>query len=279
MDLNYRGMFFLIFLALIGGLIKIIGGFLSGSRALIVDALTSFANIFALLVSIHYHLISFKPPDLDHHYGHRRFSYMGILGTMIAYSFVAGISVTILLYSWNYRVDIIGVYTAVMGFIVYSIVVYLSLRMGGSMRVYGFFTISELLESIITIFASLGGSLYSFLIDYAGGVILTSYIFVELYHAFRENIIYLTDLSPSRTLINDILSIFNSNDLVVNQYRFRLITEKHIHGDIVVKPDDCNNVLRLLEKIYRVKNIVKKKYPEVDLVISIDYDECIKEKK
>jgi cobalt-zinc-cadmium efflux system protein len=269
-----NNLIFIAVLALLGGLVKIIGGYLSGSRALIVDALTSFANIFTLGVSIHYFLHSLKPPDVDHHYGHARLNYLGMLSTMLTYSFVAGTAVTLLIYSWNYHVEFIGVYTAVIGFLIYSLVVYLSYRVGGIIRIYGFFTVSELIESIVTIIASLGGSLYSFVIDYIGGVILTLYIFVELYHTFRKNIIYLTDISPNNEIIQNILSYFRRHGIEIERYRFRIVYEDYIHGDIMVKPGDCSRIVELLRKLSRIEGELKRKYPKLDLLISINYNYC-----
>ncbi len=269
-----RSLGVLLILSLLGGLIKIIGGYLSGSRALIVDALTSFANIFTLILSIRYFLHSLKPPDIDHHFGHIRLNYLGMLTTMIAYSFVAGISITLLLYSWNYHVEIIGVYTAILGFLTYSAVVYLSYRFGGSIRVYGFFTVSELIESIITIIASLGGSLYNFIIDYMGGVILTLYIFVEIYHTFKQNMIYLTDISPNSKFIQNILEHFRSRGIDIERYRFRVVYEDYIHGDIMVKPRNCTNIQKLLYELGVIERELKRKYPHLDLIIGINYSYC-----
>ncbi len=120
-----------VLLALIGGMLKIIGGLLYGSRSLLVDALTSFANIAALLFTLYYYRLSTMPPDTDHPFGHYRLGVGGKIAVMISYSFVAGIAISELLTSTHYTVSLHSVYFALLGFIVYLGVIYVARLIGG----------------------------------------------------------------------------------------------------------------------------------------------------
>ncbi|MEM0342621.1 MAG: cation transporter, partial [Desulfurococcus sp.] len=90
----------------IGSMLKILGGILYGSNTLFVDALTSIANMIALLVVIWSRRVTTIPPDSDHHFGHERFEYIGVLVMIITYGFVAGISITRLYYVREYSVEL-----------------------------------------------------------------------------------------------------------------------------------------------------------------------------
>ncbi len=66
----YRATWIGIFVNLFLAIIKAIGGFLSGSRALIADALHSASDIVSSVVILFAVRIANKPPDKEHPYGH-----------------------------------------------------------------------------------------------------------------------------------------------------------------------------------------------------------------
>lgn len=66
----YRATWIGIFVNLFLAIIKALGGFLSGSRALIADALHSASDIVGSVVILFAVRIANKPPDKEHPYGH-----------------------------------------------------------------------------------------------------------------------------------------------------------------------------------------------------------------
>lgn len=106
---------------LIASLLKIAGGVLYGSNTLFVDAATSFANIISLFTTLAFNRITVIPPDSDHHFGHERYEYAGILSTLIVYSFVAGVALSRLYFVKEYIVLPEATLYAILAMAIYSI--------------------------------------------------------------------------------------------------------------------------------------------------------------
>ncbi|ABN69241.1 cation diffusion facilitator family transporter [Staphylothermus marinus F1] len=250
----------IIILALIGALVKIYGAIFYNSRSLLVDALTSFANIVALIFIVYFYKLSISPPDIDHPYGHHRLGIGGIIASIAAYSFVAGVSYTELVYSTVYTVQIQSVYYAIAGFIIYLITILLAIRIGSIFRTYGAFTVSELIESIIVILASLGGALYSYLIDYTGAIILTLYIFYEIIVSTREILSIISDKSPPYEILTSIRELFEKNNFIIQEMKIRVIHTGKYHGGFKVQSLDSKNYEDIWKKIQNIRRILLEKY-------------------
>ncbi|ADI31812.1 cation diffusion facilitator family transporter [Staphylothermus hellenicus] len=258
----------IIILALIGGLVKIYGGIYYSSKSLFVDALTSFANIVALIFTVYFYKLSISPPDIDHPYGHHRLGIGGIIASIAAYSFVAGVSSIELIYSTKYTVQLQAVYYAIAGFIIYSITILLAIRIGSIFRTYGAFTVSELIESIIVILASLGGALYYYLIDYVGAIILTLYIFYEIMVSTREILSITSDKAPPYEILTSIRELFEKNQFTIQDMKIRTIHPGKYHGVFEVRSLDSKNYEEIWKRIENIKRTLLEKYG-VESVIEV----------
>ncbi|MEX0635363.1 MAG: cation diffusion facilitator family transporter, partial [Ferruginibacter sp.] len=71
-------------------LFKIVAWYLTGSIAILTDALESIVNVVAGLIGLYSLYVSAKPKDIDHPYGHGKAEFISaaIEGTLIA---VAGV--------------------------------------------------------------------------------------------------------------------------------------------------------------------------------------------
>lgn len=258
----------LVILSIAGSIVKIYGALAYGSRSLFVDALTCFANIAALIFTIYFYKLSITPPDTDHPFGHYRLGIGGTLASMITYSFVAGISSMELLRSTDYVVEMQAVYYAIIGCIIYSVVIFLALRIDRIFKTYGAFTVSELIEGIVVIMASLGGALYSYLIDYAGAIILTLYIFYELIVSSREVLAIVSDKAPSHDILMSIRELIERNNFFVKEMRIRCVYPGKYHGDIKVYPTVKSDYEHIWDEIEELKKILLKRY-SIDSVIEV----------
>ncbi len=247
-------------LAFLGGLVKIIGGLLYGSKALYVDALTCIANFVALIATIYYYRVSLLPPDLDHHYGHYKLGFGGALVSIMAYSFVAGLVISRLYSLEPYEVEIKAPLFALIGFILYGLAIIVARRISEFFGPYSVFTVSELIESIVVIVASLAGALYSYLIDYIGALVLTIYIFIELYDTSKDLLGYLSDTAPPKTYVESIIGYIESRGFHVKQIKVRRIHSKLIHGDIVISLPSQYTIDEVREIIKDLKSELLQKY-------------------
>jgi len=258
----------LLSLAVAGALVKILGGFIYGSKALLVDALTSMANILALALSIHFLSLSTKPPDEDHPYGHRRLALGAPLVTLMAYSFVGGVAVTELIHVAPYRISIYASYCAAIGLALYAAVIALAKRVSRYLSTYAVFTYTELIESGITIVAAVGGALLSYFIDYCGAIAITGFIFYELVEEGRSLLTKISEYAEPR-LLREIAETLRSMGIDVRCVRVHSVEEGLYRGDVTIAVDPRKSV----EEVHRVADEVEKILRErfgVEVVVHVE---------
>ncbi len=253
----------------LGGLVKILGGILYGSRALFVDALTSIANFISIIATIYYYHKSLLPPDLDHHYGHHRLGFGGAFTTIMAYSFVAGLSVWELLSIEPYRVSPLAPVFAFLGLVFYTIAIALSKKAGEYFTPYAVFTVSELIESVTVIIASFLGSVYYYLIDYAGAFVIVGYLFYELHDIARDFIKVMSDIAPEPGLVKNIRREIERIGPKVINIRLRMLRKNYYQGDVIIRVDPSMSVEEAHRIADEIERILREKY-NVEVVVHIE---------
>ncbi len=256
-----------------GAIVKLLGGIVYGSKALFVDAMTSIANLIALVATIYYYTKTMIPPDLDHHFGHHRLGFAGALVTLIAYSFVAGIVVVDLSGTEPYIVSIYAPLYAVLGLIFYSIAIIVSKSISEYFTPYSLFTVSELIESATVILASLLGSMYSYIIDYGGAIVITIYLFYELYETTRDMVKVLSDIAPPPHIVDEVRRSIEKWNVKVEKVRLRMIKEGYYQGDIVVRLPPNITVEEAHNITDKIERELKEKY---NVEATIHVEPCIR---
>lgn len=84
------------------GIIKVIGGLLFHSQALLVDGIHSFSDVASDLVVLGVMRVSRQAPDADHPYGHQRIE---TLGTMVLGSFLIAVGAAL---AWDNTLRLLG---------------------------------------------------------------------------------------------------------------------------------------------------------------------------
>ncbi len=241
------------------------GGVLYGSKAVFVDAMTSIANLMALLLAVRYWRDSLKPPDEDHHFGHYKLAFGGSISTLMIYSFVAGIVTLRLAELREYTVSLGAPMMAFLGVSCYLIAIAISRRLRGVFTHYSKFTISELIEGAVVITSSLAGALLSYLIDYVGALFLTLYIFYELRNVFSEVMEYVGDRAPSPDVTKIVREEFSKNNLSLDSLRLRNVDGTHYQGvaTVLVSPEE--DMVSLSRRVDEVKKSLRAR--RMDLVV------------
>ncbi len=250
-----------------GGVIKVLGSYFYGSKALLVDALTSIANFVVAYATVRYYLISRLPPDEDHHYGHYKLGFGGALVSLIAYSFVAGVVVMELKDLAPYVVDIRSTYFAVAGFATYLVAILVARRGGTYFLAYSTFTITELIESSVVIVASYAGATLSYLIDYLGAVALTTFIAYELLSTGRDLLRDLSDVAPPEEFMSRVRSVISELGFEATEVKVRKISADLWHGDLKLRPKEVGNVSELIGRVEELKRKLSK---ELNLEVTVE---------
>ena len=252
----------------LGAFVKLLGAF-EGSKAVFVDALTCFANLVAgvfVLASIYY---AGRPPDYDHPYGHERLVYGGIVASIAAYSFVAGIAAYELSSLEPYTVSERAAVYALTGAMVYFLAVIVARRAFIAGAAYAGFTFSEVIEGVVTAATAYAGASLSYIIDYIGGVGLLAYIVYEVVEQSWHMVRMSSDMVHPETY-RKVLEEFSKRGLEVSKLRLRMVVPGKYHGDAVVhiEPNMSYEVANVL--IDEASEELRRRY-NIDLAVHVDH--------
>lgn len=254
-------------LILVGGLVKTSGYIIFSSKAVLIDAITCIAAAlggFTVLIATRE---SLKPPDLDHPYGHERMAYGGSLSVLIIYALATGFSVAMLGTPEPYNVDWRASITALIGTALYALAIAVARLdpVGGS--VLAVFTLSEVLEGLVSAGASYAGATLSYIIDYIGGLAILAYLLISLTREARRVVEELSDVAE-RGLIENIRRVLEERGFKVKSLRVRQVIPGKYHGDAIVEaphdmPLEVANIL-----VDEITDMLAKN--NIDLTVHID---------
>lgn len=256
----------LIALSMAGGALKIYGSVVGSSRSVFVDAMTSIANTLSILMIMRFFSQGVEPPDEDHHYGHHRLALGGSISMLMLYSFVAGL-VTVDLattFGRGYSVGYESPIYAALALLPYGLAVLIAKRSHPIVAGYAGFTTVELIESFVSITASAGGAAINYVVDFAGALALTGYLFYELIESFKEVLIAISDVAP-RDVVDKISSVVESRGLSVERIRVRRVLENVYYGDIVLKVPPGTSV----EDAHSIADDIEKELSEYNIDVAI----------
>lgn len=260
-----------IILSALGGFFKIVSGLIFGSKAALVDALTSIVNVLAALIVAKYENLSLKPPDWDHHYGHKRMFVGGSMFSIALYSMVGGAMAVDLAYSstTSYEVHILATIFAAIGLVPYMTVILISKSIGGSYETYAKFTAVELIECFVVILSSLGGALVSYLVDFTGAAVLLTYLFIEIIKEVKSLLHVVSDKAPT-LLAEKIREISGELGIEVKSVRIREIVPGKYHGDLIIALPAETTIEKAHEVAHAVERSLEKLGVDIDLVVHVE---------
>lgn len=265
----------LITLSIVGGVLKIYGSIIGGSKSVFVDAMTSIANTLAIVLILRFFRVSIEPPDADHHYGHHRLAVGGSISMLMVYSFVVGVVILDLVNSAGraYEVGYESPLYATLALVPYGVAVVIAKRSYSIVSGYGGFTAVELIESFVSIASSLGGIAVSYLVDFLGATALTVYLVFELAKSFREVVLAISDVAPEE-VIEKIRRAVESHGVEVDRVRVRRVIEDVYHGDIVVRFASNTPV----EDAHRVADDIEKELKSHGIDVTVHVEPAHEEK-
>ncbi|MCE4607231.1 MAG: cation transporter [Desulfurococcales archaeon] len=244
-------------LASMGTVAKSLGWILYGSITLMVDTLTCIANLVALGAAFHYSRFTWKAPDEKHPYGHWRLSLAGSFIIILTYSFMAGVSTMELIHQPPSHELMAGaLYSATAGLLFYSPLPFILRKVEDPLQVYGLFTISEILESLIAITVISLSLESSPVFDYLGGLVILGFIFYEIWENAAKYIRLTSDTAPGSPLIEAMVNdIKGSLKVEVASIRIREIYPGRYQGDIVVRVPEKYSVVEAHSLADRIEEI------------------------
>jgi len=210
-------------------LLKVAGGILSGSVALIADGSDSLLNVLSASLAYRFRREARRPPDREHPYGHALMETYGsllILVLMVAtFSFVGFMAFDKLVHGIEERVSPIGVVFAIVSLV-------LNLTVSISLRVYGCgssIAVTEsrhvnfdVVEGAVTLAGVALGSAFSALYDAAAAFVLLALVAFFVAQTLRQLEAEITAASPPREIVERIESALKEVKGVTGYHNLRV---------------------------------------------------------
>lgn len=258
--------------------LKIIGGIMSGSTALLADGSDSLLNIASGAIAYRFKTEAEKPPNSGHRYGHSLLEVYGsllILMLMIAtFSFIGFMAIDRLEHGITRRIDPIGVPFA-------TISLALNLTMSLLFRTFGRGSavvrtesrhISlDVMEGLLTLSGVSLGAYVSALYDVAATFALLTLVAILVAQTLRELKAAITAESPPEEVVKSIEKILagiegvkDVHDLRIRQAGGKVFADVHLEVDKGLTVDEAHRICDEAE------NEVKKKLKDIDIIIHIE---------
>lgn len=210
-------------------ILKIVGGLLSGSMALLADGSDSLLNVASGLIAFKFYRESRKPPDKEHRYGHTMLEVYGsllILLLMVAtFSFVGYAAVDRFLHRVEGKVSSIGITFAVVSLAINLCVsTFLKLTGGGSAIALteARHASLDVLEGIVTLVGVSLGATLSILYDTAATFVILGMVAYFVSKTLMELEKEITAASPPEEAVRRLEEVFQQLEGVVSHHDLRV---------------------------------------------------------
>lgn len=263
--------------AAVAGL-KILGGVLSGSTALLADGSDSVLNTASAAVAYWALAEASKPPDEQHPYGHQRVETYGaviILVLMaVTFSFVAFQALDKLQHGVHEKVDPVGILFAAVSLSLNLVITTLLRATGRESTVASVearHTFLDVVEGLVTLSGVSLGSLLSGYFDLLAAiviVVLVAYFMVDTLASLKRAVV---DTSPPQFIMDEIQSVLESAEGVLGFHNLRA---RKVHGKIYADVHLEMDPRLPLEDVHRTCDEIEKKLRsrigDIDIVIHVE---------
>ncbi|MDW8076060.1 MAG: cation diffusion facilitator family transporter [Nitrososphaerota archaeon] len=258
--------------------VKIAGGVLSGSTALLADGSDSLLNVASGTIAYAFKSKAEKPPDSKHHYGHSLFEVYGsllILALMIfTFSFITFVAIDKLRRGFAETIDPIGVPFAVASLALNMLMIILFRTFGRESTIVSVEArhISfDVLEGLLTLAGVSLGVYVSALYDIAATFVLIGLIAFFVVQTFRELRASIIAESPSEEIMKVLENTLTGVDGVRGIHNLRIRQAgKKIFADVHLEVDRKLTVKEAHKICDEAENKLKQKLSDIDIIIHIE---------
>lgn len=258
--------------------VKIVGGAMSGSTALLADGSDSLLNVVSGAIAYRFKAEAEKPPDSRHRYGHYQLEAYGsliILMLMIAtFSFVGFLAVSRLLEGLGEKVDPVGIPFAVTSLLLNLSMVILLEKSGGESTIAKTESRHVTLDVVEGLLALSGVSLgayvsilYDVLVAFALLAVGTFFVIKSL----REIKPIITAESPPEEIVRMIEEtirgqegVMGVHDLRIRQAGAMIFADVHLEVDKRLSVEDAHRICD------EVEARIKQRLSGVDILIHVE---------
>jgi len=260
-------------------LLKILGGLVSGSTALLADGSDSVLNVASATIAYRYYTKGMKPPDEKHPYGHTRFEAYGSILVLIlmavTFSFVGFMAVDRFSHGEPEQVDPVGIAFALVSLA-------LNLAVSSLLRAYGKgsqiavtesrHTSFDVIEGVTTLTGVTLGSTLSAYYDLAATFVILGIVAYFIYETLRELQGQVVDTSPPLEVLKAIeeealrvRGVKGVHSLRARTVGGKVYADLHLEVSPQLSVDEAHSLCDQVER-----NVSKRLGGNVDLTIHVE---------
>lgn len=252
----------------LNAILKTAAGILSGSSALLVDGLNSFADALSSLIALFSFWYAKRPADKEHPYGHERIESIGgflvtllmiVLGVeLLQTSFSSILNPTPL--TLDNKVFVLTIVSIVIKAI--TTLIYFKNRHLSKLMVVNYHdSRNDLLMSCTVLFSLLNEQFFNIQIDGYLALLLSIFIIHNAFKMIREFVNDLLGSRPDKALLTDIHLLLNAekriigyHDLLVHQYGTkRLYVSVDVELDQRLSLVEAHEIVDSIERSFQAK--------------------------
>uniref|UniRef100_A0A7C3WU38 Cation transporter n=1 Tax=Thermofilum pendens TaxID=2269 RepID=A0A7C3WU38_THEPE len=258
--------------------LKIAGGLLSGSIALLADGSDSVLNVASATIAYKLAGEAVKPPDEQHPYGHARlevYASMVILLLMaITFSFVLFQALDRVSHGVYEKIDPVGVVFAVAS-LALNLVVSSLLRVWGTGSPVAVtearHVTLDVAEGLITLVGVSLGAYVSFVFDLTATAVIMALVAYFMVETTRELKHLVLDTSPPPEVMRRIEDVLRSSEKVLGYHDLRArAVQGKIYADVHLEMDSSLTLEEVHQVCDAVENRLREELGDVEITIHVE---------
>ncbi|MDA7817047.1 cation diffusion facilitator family transporter [Sulfurimonas sp.] len=260
---NAKNLFIAIILNIIITIAQLIGGLISGSLALLSDAIHNFSDVISLITAYGANRLATRPSDIEKTFGYRRAEIIAALfnsATLIAISIYIMIEAFNRLYHPEPIDSILVIILGILGIIVNGfsvLIVKHDAKKNMNMKAAYLHLLADVMTSVAVV---LGGVLMHyfnlFWIDPIISILIAIYLLWASFALLKSAIFVLMHFTPVDIDVNDVIQTITEQEQIDNIHHLhlwqlddsRIHLEAHLDFNENIQLQESTDVIDLLEK-------------------------------
>ncbi len=282
-EVSGKNLFLTIILNLIITVAQFVGGILSGSLALLSDAMHNFSDVLSLLIAFGAHKLSHKPSSLEKTFGYRRAE---ILATLFNASMLIAIAIYLIfesihkLYAPEPIESLWVIALGLLGIIVNSLSVFIIKDDAKSNMNFKAAYLHLLADVMTSVAVVIGGVLMYyfniFWIDSVISIIIALYLIWASWSLIKDSTSVLMQFVPEHLNIQEILNTITNHSKIKNVHHMHLwrLDDKRIHLEAHLDFNQNISLADTSEILDELECLLHDKFEIEHTTFQCEYERC-----
>lgn len=278
---NEKKLFITIFLNLFITISQFIGGVLSGSLALISDALHNFSDVISLIISYIAERLTKKDFTESHTFGFKRAEILAALINSLTLVFVSVFLMYHAVESFFTPRDIIAEYVIVLAFVsilfngLSVLILFKEAKNSLNIRASYLHLLSDMITSVAVLIGGILIYLYNITwVDSVLTIFIGVYLLKEAVSVLKETVLILMNFSPSNINLNEVENRVKELENVKNLHHIHIwsLTDHEVYFQAHLDLEKDMLLSEVDSLIYNIDSILKKEFGINHTILQPEYN-------